>query len=217
MKKIPANFLSLLFVSTLFLLLTGNCWAATLKFDKSSSSANIGDTFDLQVIVDAGSDQVTSTDAYVVYDTNALEAQSVANGSYFPSVSPQISSGTVYIAGLVEDSASSKTGSGTLATIKFKALANGSTTVKFNCSGTSGPSKIIKSDINTTNIIDCGGNGLSTIAIGGSSSSTQPTSTPGNYPTTTTLPRTGVFDNVAKVAIPGSILLFLGMLVKFLF
>jgi len=199
-------------------LLNNQCFAATLKFDKTSSSLAVGDTVDVQVIVDAGSEQVTSADTYVTYDATVLEAQTVSNGSFFPSVSPQISSGSVYIAGMVDDPASSKTGSGTLATIKFKALKSGSTTLKYNCSGTDGPSKIVKNDVNTTNIIDCGGNGTLAVTVGGSSNTTSATATPttATSANVTSLPKTGVFDNVTKFAIPGSLLLLLGTVVKVL-
>jgi len=223
MKKI-VWLTTLLLTGVVFLSVTGVCWAASLKFDKTSLTVNQGETFDIQVIVDAGSEQITSADAYVLYNSSILEAQSVANGSYFPSVNPQISAGTVYIAGLVDDPASSKTGSGTLATIKFKALTNGNVTLSYNCSGTSGPSKIIKNDINTTNIIDCASNGTAVITVGSSSNSSNASSNNNSSSTTAdqtsqvnSLPQTGIMDNLNQMAAMGLVLIFLGGLVKFFY
>ena len=214
MKKI----LSLVGFIFIFLFFSSSqCEAAYLKFDKTSASVSSSDTFDVEVIVDAGSDQITSTDVYVIYDSSILEAQNVTSGSFFPSVSPQISTGSVYIAGMVEDAATYKTSSGTLATIRFKALKSGSTTLKFNCSGTDGPSKILKNDINTTNIIDCNSNGTVAVTVDGASSSgATATPTTAASANVTSLPQTGIFDNVTKFAIPGSLLLLLGTVVKVL-
>ncbi len=181
--------------------------AATLKFDEATFSVASGDTFYVQVIVDAGSEQITSTDIYVLYDATILEAQSVSGGTFFPTVTKNITSGKVYIAGLVDDPATSKTGSGTVATITFKALKNGSATLTFSCdTSTYNTSKIIKNDVNATNIITCAQNGSSAVTVGGGSSSGGGTTAP----TPSSLPQTGILDNILKYSIPGMALLLIG-------
>jgi len=220
MKKFASGvFILFLF----FFIFAGSAFAASLKFDKTSASVNTGDTFEIQMLVDAGSDQIISADAYVTYDASMLEEESVTNGSFFPSVVPQISSGSIYVAGMVNDTSSSKTGSGMLATVKFKALKDGNTDIKYNCeSTTTGPSKIIKNDLNATNIISCSENSRVTITVGSTSTTLTPTPASDYHaytsttPAPSTLPKTGVFDNVVKLAVPGTILLFLGVVVKFL-
>ncbi len=180
--------------------------AATLKFDESTFSVASGDTFYVQVIVDAGSEQITSTDAYVLYDATVLEAQSVSNGTFFPTVTKNITAGKVYIAGLVDDPATSKTGSGTVATITFKALKAGSATLSFNCDTTSyNTSKIIKNDINATNIITCAQNGTAAVTVGGGTSDGATAA-----PTPSSLPKSGILDNILRYSIPGIALLLIG-------
>ena len=169
--------------------------AAYLRFDQTSASTNNGSTFQIAVVVEPGSDSLRSVDAYVLYDSSLLKANSVSSGSLFPTVSNDIStSGKVYIAGMVNDVGSSISTSGTLATITFQGLKNGSGTLSFDCN----LSKVVKNDINATNVIVCSQNGTASVTVGSGGSSGG------------TLPQSGVFDNVVKFAVPGMILLILG-------
>jgi len=205
----------ILFLLTLFS--TSGVLAASLKFDKTTVNVSNGGTFTIAVTVDPSPDAVTGTDVYVSYDASALKATSVAAGSLFPTVMNDIStSGRVYIAGLVNDPASSVTSAGTLATITFQALKETTVTLTFDCS----MSKVIKNDINATNVLICSQNGSSQVTIGaggssGSSSTVTPTqavssSESTNNETPQELPRSGIMDNMIKFALSGSILLILG-------
>jgi len=211
----------------------GGVRAAILKFNQNSVSANANEVFTVDVVVDAGSDQILATDAYVVYDSALLEAQKVDNGSFYNTVFNNISSGKVYVAGVVEDAASYKTGSGTIATITFKALKDGSGTLSYYCdTSKSDTSKIIKNDVNATNIIECSSNGQINVVVGsGGGGDSNPPSGDTSGGTTTnptnnnqnvgggnasTLPKSGVVDNILKYGIPGSILFLLGVGVKFI-
>ncbi|MBI5126946.1 hypothetical protein HZA76_00630 [Candidatus Roizmanbacteria bacterium] len=183
-------------------------WAASLNFDKSTVTVGNGGTFQIAVTVDPTGENVSSADVYVSYDATALKATAVAAGSIFPTVSNDIStSGKVYIAGMVNDAASSVSTAGTIATITFQALKEATATLSFDCT----TSKVVKNDINATNVLNCSQNGSSTVTIGaGGSNNTIPTPT-----TVETLPQSGVFDNVVKFAIPGMILLLLGSALRF--
>lgn len=193
--------------------------AASLKFNNNSATVSNGGTFQIQVIVDPGSDSINSVDAYITYDGALLKATGVSAGSLFPTVTNDVaSSGIVYIAGLVNDPANSISSSGTLATITFQGLKEGSGTLAFDC----GSSKVVKNDLNATNVLTCSANGTSAITVGaGSSGGSDPTATPtqnaggsdntgGDTETPTELPQTGIWDNVAMLAIPGALLLLLG-------
>lgn len=195
--------------------------AAYLKFDKTTATAASGATFQVAVMVEPGTDSLSSTDVYVTYDATLLKATVVTSGTQFPTVTNDIATaGKVYIAGMVNDPASSISTSGTLATITFQGLKDGSGTLAFDCN----LSKIIKNDLNATNVISCSQNVSSAVTIGaGGGGATSPTATPtpggssgntGNTTPTTApsvLPQSGVFDNVAAVAIPGMIILFIGL------
>ena len=179
--------------------------AASLKFDKTTATAANGATFQISVTVEPGSDALNSTDVYVTYDATLLKATLVSAGSLFPTVSNDIStSGKVYIAGMVNDPASSISTTGTLATITFQGLKEGSGTLSFDCN----TSKIIKNDINASNVMTCSQNGTAAITVG-SGSGTAPTTAPNNS-APAELPQSGIFDNVVKFAFPGAILLILG-------
>lgn len=168
--------------------------AAALRFDKTSNSVTSGNTFDVQVVIDPGSEQVTSTDAWIVYDKNILTVVSVKDGTYFPTVlNDTTTAGKVYVAGLVNDPTEFKSGVGTVATITFRATTNGNATISYQCDpNATETSKIIKNDINSTNIIECGANGTQAVTVGSGGSGgggTAPTTAPGQ-PTSTPFPTT---------------------------
>lgn len=217
MRK-SAQILFVLF-SFLFVLpaVFGTSHAAYFKFDEQVFNVAVGSTFQIQVMVDAGSDQVVSADAYVIYDSSLLEATTITDGTFFPVVSSNIASGKVSIYGLPDTAVFYKTGSGTLATITFKGLKNGTGTITYDCrESASDTSKIIKNDGNATNIIVCASNERAdvTVGTGGSSTPTPISGAPTGTPTT--LPQTGILDNLVKFAVPGTLLLILGTVVRFL-
>src|SRR4030042_5561309 len=183
MKK----FFSLIFFLTLVLLtpiFLGKVEAGYFKFDPTSSTAANGNTFQVAVIVDAGSDQIRSTDIYVSFASTLLEAQSISAGTFFPTVTNNITSGRVYIAAMVDDGATTKTGSGTAATVTFKGLKEGSGSISFDCSS----SLIVKADANGTNVLVCGSNGTNSVTISAGISTTggETTGTTNTTNTTTT-------------------------------
>lgn len=195
----------------------GKTEAATLKFDNTTYSVAINGAVTVGVIVDAGSDQISSVDAYVLYDSTLLEAQTVTAGTFFPTVTNNITAGKIYIAGLVDDPASSaKSGTGTLATITFKGLKNSTGTLTFDCQATgSSTSKIVKNDLNATNVISCADNGTAAVSVGNGIIPTATSSS--GLATPSALPRTGIIDNLQKLAIPGAILFLIGLGVRLAF
>lgn len=213
MRNWLRKILSLVILFIVLPIFIGTVNAASLKFDKTTVSTTNGGTFQIAVTVDPGSDALNSVDAYVTFDAAYLKATAVTAGSLFPTVSNDIStSGKVYIAGLVNDPASSISTTGTLATITFQGLKDGSATLSFDCN----TSKIVKNDINASNVIVCSTNGTSVVTIGsGGGSSTNPTIAPAaNTGANNELPKSGIFDNVVKFAIPGIIILLLGSIFR---
>ncbi len=188
----------------LFLFFVGTVEAATLNFNPDSLSAKSGETFTVSIDIDAGSDQVAGSDIYIDYDTALVEAQTVTAGSYFPKVNNVPSSGRLYISGIIENQGDYKTGTGTVATVVFKAIKSGSTTLKFDCDlSKSDTSKIVQNDINATNIINCDGNTSLIVDITGAT-------TTSNTSNQTILLQSGVFDSMGFYTIAGIALLTLG-------
>ena len=206
-----------LFVSFYFLAVT-SAHAALVKFDKATASVSVGSTFTLDTWVDAGSDQITSTDMWILYDPTLLEAQSASPSAFFPAVTNNITSGKVYIAGLVTDPGTYKTGSGAVATITFKGLKNGVATITYDCrADVSNSSKVIKNAVDPTNIIVCSQNGTSVITVGAGSSITPtrvPTTVYGQQVVPTALPRTGIMDQFPKLLIAGGFFLISGIIMR---
>lgn len=201
MKKSLNNILFTLALFFIVPMIFGSVSAANFKFDTTTVTAANGATFQLAVIVEPGSNSLNSVDSYVSFDSSLLKATAVTAGSLFPTVShDESTAGRVYIAGMVNDPASSISTSGTVATITFQGLKDGSGTISFDCN----TSKIIKDDINATNVITCSQNGTAAVTIGSG----------GNAPTPSQLPESGIFDNVIKFAIPGMILLLLGSIFR---
>ena len=223
-------------IALVFLPAFGVANAAVLNFDKTTTSVNSGETFSVDVKVDPGAEQITSSDIYVIFDNTVLSAEGVDVDTYFPTVLSDIAAGRVYVAALVDEPTSFKTGIGTIASIRFKALKAGSTTLTFRCSSTVlDTSKIIKNDTSATDIIDCGGNGELAVTVGnGGSTTTNPVPTTivslpttgglGGGSTTTSsatlsarpteLPESGVFENVVRVVVPGVSFLVFGVFLK---
>lgn len=217
MKRILKTFLLALIFIFSASIFAGEVDAAVLKFNKTTVNVNTDETFQVEAMIDSGTQPTTSTDAYVLYDSTVLEAQSVSLGSFFPTMTKNITTGKIYIAGLVDDPATFKTGSGTLATITFKALKNGSDTLRFDCDLSKNvTSKIIKNDINATNIIECAGNGAVAVTVGGGAGGGGQAGGGGagagaGAGGAQQLPRSGILDNLLKYSIPGLVLLLIGV------
>jgi len=211
MKNLIKSFTQFILLFLVIPFFLGSVQAASLKFDKTTVSASNGGTFQVAVTVEPGSDALNSTDVYVSFDSTLLKATSVTAGSLFPTVTNDISTaGKVYIAGMVNDPANSISTTGTLATITFQGLKEGTGTLTFDCN----TSKIIKNDLNATNVLSCSTNNSCAVTIG--SGGTAPTATPGadGGNNIEELPQSGVFENLIKFAVPGFILVMFGTIMK---
>jgi hypothetical protein len=220
MKKIFFS-LSIALLFFYFGPIVSSAFAASLQLDPATVSTPAGEIFTVNVNVDAGTAKIKSADAYIIYDPKIVEAQSVADGTFFSVVNKDVStSGKAYVSGMVDDPTKPVTGTGTIATITFKALAEGTNALEFDCTaGSTNGSMIIADDDKDTNIIECTKNGASTVTVGSGvavTPTTDPELGPSAYPTPSTLPKSGVFDNVIKFAVPGAILLFIGTAARLL-
>lgn len=206
---------ALLFITFLFFTVPicfGSVNAASLKFDKTTGTVAVGETVNVAVQVEAGTELIRGVDIYVLYDQTVLEATAVTDGGAFPTLFKTLIPGKTYIAAGVDDPATTKTGSLSTATITFKGLKNGTASVTFLCStSSSNTSKIIKSDVDATNIITCADNGSLSLTVGtGVDTSGNESNNPTSAPIPTQLPRTGFFDEMIKWSIPGTVLLLIG-------
>lgn len=197
-----------------FVPITNAVFGATLKFDPATITTTSGSTFTVKVNVDAGTTTIKGAEAFITFDSNLLQVQTITNGGLFSTFQKDSAPGKAYMAGLADTSANVATGSGTLGIISFSALANGSGTLQFYCDSTQQKgSTIIQNNSTDTNIIDCTANGTASVTIGTGAEIT-PMATISATPST--LPRTGVFENVIKFAVPGFLLFFIGIATRML-
>ena len=105
--------------------------AASYLLSPADGSFEVGKTFAVKVMVNAGTDAVNTGEATITYDTSKLTAVSVSKeGSPFNLwvVEPKISGGTITFSG---GGTTAISGSKAVATITFKAKAEGSAKVEF--------------------------------------------------------------------------------------
>jgi len=214
------SFLHLFVFLSAYLFILAPVEAAYLKFDKATTSVTAGSTFTLNAVVDAGIDQITSTDMWILYDPTLIEAQSASSGAFFPAVTNNLSSGKTYIAGLITTPGTYMTGVGTVATITFRALKNGTATVAYDCrTDASNSSKVIKNAVDPINIIVCSQNGTSVVTVGtggtvAPTTGAQPTTVYGNQTQPTTLPQTGIMDELPKLLMVGIMFVMVGTVMR---
>lgn len=195
--------------------------AASVKFDTGTVTVSVGSTFTINAVVDAGSDQITSTDMWILYDPLLLQAQSASAAAFFPAVTSNITSGKVYIAGIVTDPGTYRTGSGSVAAITFTGLKNGTATLSYDCrTDVSNSSKVIKNAVDPTNVINCTQNGTAIVTIGSGGSLTPttvaPTAVYSQQATPTSLPRTGIMDQLPKLLFAGGFFVIVGVVMRVL-
>ena len=115
--------------------------------------------FSVKVGVDTEGQPVTGTDVYIQYDQASVKPAGVEHGTYFPFVSDRQEDGKVSVSGVVLDPKETKNTKGAVATVKFTSLNGSSGSLSFYCdTKKSNTSKIVKSDVNATNLIDCSKN-----------------------------------------------------------
>lgn len=200
-------------------------YAATLQMDPPTVTTVVGNTFEVKLAVNSGGEEINAVDAFIIYDASILEVQSVTDGAFFPTVLHDTKkSGKAYVAGMVDNPGTFKVGAGTVATLIFKAVKNGSTTLVFDCTqGSTTDSNVVKNDLNATDIIVCSSNGSTQVTVGSGTTTVIPTATPvaiattAPLPTATptvavpkTLPKSGVFENITRYATPGVVLVIVG-------
>ena len=204
MKHIVAS----LFLVVGFFAGVSQAQAATLSFDPSSAQVKVGETTTLSVKVNAGTSEILGVDALIEYDKNLFKVESITDGTYLTVTTKDSGSeGKIYIAGAVESAGESVTGSGVLASIKLKALANGTSSVRYVCElGETGESNISEASIDATDLIECSQNGQATLVSSGgatgssSTGGTSRTSTSSARSGSTQLPQTGVVQDMVVLS-----------------
>ncbi|MBI4065155.1 hypothetical protein HY409_02200 [Candidatus Gottesmanbacteria bacterium] len=98
--------------------------ATTLLLAPSTFTKKIGDEFTVEIKINTGENQVLTTELHLTFDATKLQAISIVNGPLFPNVlsSGVVESGAASITVGAANSTSPVTSSGTVATLRMKAL-----------------------------------------------------------------------------------------------
>lgn len=99
--------------------------ATTLTLTPSAITKKTGEEFTLDVSIDTAQNQVVVSDIHLMFDPEKLEALTITNSSLFPNIiaSGVVDRGSASITVGVTDVKQPVIGIGTVATIRFKALA----------------------------------------------------------------------------------------------
>lgn len=152
--------------------------APKLYLDPTATSVKKDQEFTIAVKIDVESSQVIGSDIALNYAGDDQEVVGVDNANYFSEFTwANNTIGKLEIHAFTSSIYQTKTGSGTLATIKFKAKKDtGSGTLSFNCEETGNNTNIINN--NGQNILTCSNLNQTSITYSGTNSSSSPTPSP---------------------------------------
>jgi hypothetical protein len=99
--------------------------ATTLTLTPTTLTKAVNEEFTLEVRMDTADNQIVAVDLKLTYDPAKLQAEWIHNGTMFPNIltSGAVGNGTVSMALGATNTTTPISGTGTVATIKFKALA----------------------------------------------------------------------------------------------
>jgi hypothetical protein len=215
MKKfLPA--LSIFFLLSLaFLIQPSLAFAgASLSFSPASKSVMVGDSFEVDVVLDTGSVETDGVDILISYDEMKLEAKNATLGNLYDNkINEDVSQPGKIVLQAVSDVGSGFVGKGNLAKLSFKAIAGGPAQVSFEMMGESTTDCNVSA--NGEDILASVSNGTYTIVpegIGAGVATASGTPTPtvtGTLTPTPTVPETGFLGPTAIGLGFGGILIFL--------
>jgi hypothetical protein len=195
-------------------LFSGGVNAASLSLSPASASKNIGDIFDVDIVLDTAGEAVAGATAILTYDTAKLQVTTgtqITAGTIFNQspLTNTVSSGQIrYDSGSL---GTSYNGRGTMAKIQFKAIAAGSAAVNFVFNTTTTiDTSLVAAASGPTNVLTTVYNGVYT--IGGVT-----TPPPGGQILTTGSGAPGTLENTLVALAGGILLLGAGLILKLRF
>jgi hypothetical protein len=213
-------FTSTLIAFFIFLIPKSFAYAATLSLDPASNSIPVNSTFDVKVLIDTQGEDTRGADVILKFNSSILSVVSIVEGTngsnpFYPDLYQTVSPGEIYIAASVVETIDTRSGSGTIATISFKGISQGTSDVTFDCTpGKTSDTNISKDDKNNTDIVTCSAltNGRYTIGSGVTTPAPTQAYAPPVYKTPTpTIPRSGTAEITFGIAGLGMLLLLAGI------
>lgn len=178
----------------------------SLSITPSQNSKSVGDEFQVSIVIDTGNNPVILADMYITYDATKLQFLSAVNSADFPNEQASVTKpdGSFHYQLTTLSPQTPFIGIGTVATIRFKAIASTTTPISLAFSPESGVFGIQEGKTNlligTTPATITIGGGSTTPTISQSITPTIIAGTPTNAPT----PTTGVLNLSITSPINGS-------------
>ena len=159
--------------------------APNVRFSPTSATVVVNEELTVTVQIDAETNTVIASDAVVSYAGDDLSVVAVSNGGFFPEFSfANNPTGRLELHGYISASYQNRTGTGTLATIRFKAKkGSGSSAVSFTCSGAGNDTNIITTA--GINILSCSQTNQVGVSYLGTTTPTPTPTPPAGGPTPT--------------------------------
>ncbi len=116
---------------------TGVLAAGNFSLSNKNISASKDQTFTVGIILNTGADNTTGAEVGISYSPSVLKAESVSHGSLYQSAitvqNIDNTAGRVTFGSSVSSTVYNYQGTGTLGTITFKALTDGTSPLRFDC------------------------------------------------------------------------------------
>jgi hypothetical protein len=176
---------------------------ASFSLSPASGTYKTGTSFNVNINLNTGGNQTSGADAIILYEPEKLAAQSITPGTIFSSYPVKTinsTAGRISISGIVTEATSSFVGEGTFATITFKVLSSGTTTLRFDFkAGEPTDSNVAKKGTQGEDILSSVSNATYTL-----------TGTTNPSPTGSPPPTSGIFELTLGLLLAGFTLLASG-------
>lgn len=115
--------------------------STSLTFSPATATKAVGESFDVQAVVETGGNQIISADLVISFDPNVVDIMDVRAGPFLPGVQEiqknvNSSTGTVTYS-IYTTKANATTGQGTIAILSVQGKAAGTASLQFNTAATS--------------------------------------------------------------------------------
>jgi hypothetical protein len=157
-----------LFFLALSLGVAPKAWAQTFSLTPATATKSAETEFSVDLGVDTAGKAVSAVDAKITFDSTVLQVVKVQKGTFFPEVTQNIYSGTLYVSGSFAEAGQSASGSGKLATVTLKGKGGGTSPFTFVCSTQTSDSNIFDTSATPKDIINCAGTKSGSYTILGS-------------------------------------------------
>lgn len=138
----------------------------------STATKSAGTEFTVDLLIDTEGKVVSGADIKMSFDSGVLQVVKVTGGNFFPEVSDNTYSGTLYVGGVFTSESQYKSGTGKLATLTLKGKTSGTASLAFVCTSQPTDTNILDTSTPPTDIVKCSSLKNATFTFTGSSTTT---------------------------------------------